>query len=172
MQPGGRLRFGPVTVTAARLNHPQHCLGYRISLGERSIVYATDTEPLESGIDPAVLELARGAQLLIYDAQYTEAEYRGLAGRSHVGWGHSTIDQACRVASEAGVARLALFHHDPSHDDEFVEQMTAEGRTLFPNVFAAREGMCIEIPQAASKTNTDWSHRTHTLHQENQLPLL
>jgi ribonuclease BN (tRNA processing enzyme) len=128
------------------MNHPQKCLGYRIALGDRAVVYATDTERRDSALDPAVIALAQGAQLLIYDAQYTEAEYHGRTGRPRKGWGHSTIDDACRVASAANVERLALFHHDPSHDDRQIEQLTAAGRKLFANVFAAREGVCIEIP--------------------------
>ncbi len=158
LRPGGEMRLGPVTITAARMNHPQECLGYRIAMGDRSVVYATDTEPLESGLDPAVLDLARGAQLLIYDAQYTDAEYRGLVGRSRKGWGHSTIDDACRVARAAEVERLVLFHHDPSHDDAAIERMTNASRALFPNVCAAREGLRIEIPLAADQAEA-WDRR-------------
>lgn len=147
--PGRDLRLGPVTISAALMNHPQKCLGYRIALGDRAVVYATDTESPDSGLDPAVVDLAHGAQLLIYDAQYTEAEYHGRTGRPRKGWGHSTIDDACRMARAANVERLALFHHDPSHDDRRIEQLTAAGRELFANVFAAREGLHIEIPRTS-----------------------
>ena len=143
---GDDMRVGAARVTCAALNHPQGCLGYRIQLGGRSVVYATDTEPLDNGdIDPGLLELARGASLLIYDAQYTEAEYHGHTGKPRRGWGHSTVDEACRVARAAAVECLALFHHDPSHDDACVDRLERDGRALFPNLVAAREGMRVEV---------------------------
>lgn len=151
LRPGDELALGAATITCAALNHPQGCLGYRIEMGGRSVVYATDTEPLASGLDPAVLELARGASLLIYDAQYTESEYRGGTGKSRVGWGHSTVEEACRVAGAAGVEQLALFHHDPAHDDACIARLTRHCRALFSNVVAAREGMCIDLNRRAAE---------------------
>lgn len=144
--PGGVLQVGPATVRVLDLHHPQGCLGYRIEMGRESIVYATDTEPLEGGrIDPRLVELAGGASLLIHDSQYTSDEYEGRAGPSRRGWGHSTTDVACRLAAAAEVRQLALFHHDPTHDDRFIERMVSHARGLFPNVAAAREGMAVSL---------------------------
>jgi phosphoribosyl 1,2-cyclic phosphodiesterase len=138
--------IGPVRVRTVALNHPQSCLGYRISLGGASVVLATDTEPREdSAVDPAVVELARGADLLIHDAQYTEQEYDGRSGPPRKGWGHSTYDVACSVARAAGVKQLALFHHDPSHTDRYIERIVIGARALFPRSMLAREGMVLDV---------------------------
>jgi phosphoribosyl 1,2-cyclic phosphodiesterase len=146
VKPGAEFEVGPARVRVAALNHPQGCLGYRISVGGTSVVYATDTEhPAPGVIDPGVLDLARGADLLIYDSQYTDDEYEGRCGPPRKGWGHSTIREACGLAEAAGVKRLALFHHDPSHDDRFVERKVGEARGWFPNVGAAREGMTVNL---------------------------
>jgi phosphoribosyl 1,2-cyclic phosphodiesterase len=134
-----RLQSGEVTITAAKLNHPGGVLGYRLEAGGRSLVYATDTEHFEC-IDPALRELAEGADLLIYDAQYTPEEYPAKAG-----WGHSTFEAACQLARSAGVQQLALFHHDPRRDDAGVAIVEERARALFPNTIAAREGLCIEL---------------------------
>lgn len=134
-----RFQRGDVTISAAKLNHPGGVLGYRIEHAGRSIVYATDTEHFEC-IDPALRELAQGADLLIYDAQYMPDEYP-----SKVGWGHSTFEAACHLASAAGVKRLALFHHDPRRSDEAVADIEQRARQRFGDVFAAREGMLIDV---------------------------
>lgn len=152
LEPGDQIRIGGAIVKAALLNHPQPCLGYRIEFGGVSVVYATDTEQLADGrLNPSVLELARGADLLIYDAQYSEDEYHGRGGPCRVGWGHSTIPEACRIASAAGVRRLALFHHDPSHDDLHIARLVRQAQLLFPSTFAACEGRSIELAPARSE---------------------
>jgi len=146
VEPGAVLQVGPATVHVAALNHPQGCLGFRIEMGGESVVYATDTEPPVDGeIDPGLLALAKGASLLIHDSQYTADEYEGRVGPCRRGWGHSTTDIACRIAADAGARRLALFHHDPGHDDRFVERIVSHARGLFPNVAAAREGMTVAL---------------------------
>jgi phosphoribosyl 1,2-cyclic phosphodiesterase len=145
MQPGDEVAVGPALVRAVELRHPQRCLGYRISAFGRSLLYATDTERGADGIDPGVLAEARGADLLIHDSQYTEDEYDGRSGPCRVGWGHSTIQDACDLANAAGVKRLALFHHDPGHDDRQIERLTDQARGLFANVAAAREGLTVTL---------------------------
>jgi phosphoribosyl 1,2-cyclic phosphodiesterase len=145
---GDAVCVGAARVRAAALNHPQGCLGYRISYGGVSVAYATDTEHVAVGVgDPGTLELARGADVLIYDAQYTDDEYHGRSGPPHQGWGHSTVEEACRLARAAGVRQLVLFHHDPTHDDRFVDELIASARVLFPNVVAAREGLTMDLLQ-------------------------
>lgn len=146
VQPGDEIALGAVRVKAAALNHPLGCLGYRIDFGGASVVYATDTEHPERGaLDPAVLELARDADLLIYDAQYTDEEYLGVGGPCRKGWGHSTVTAACRIARAAGVQQLALFHHDPTHRDDRIAAIVRDARTLFRNTIAAHEGLHIAI---------------------------
>ncbi len=141
---GSRFSVGNVAVTAAKLNHPGGVLGYRIEHGGRSLVYATDTEHYGC-IDPALLQLARGADVLIYDAQYTPEEYRGEHGPSKVGWGHSTFESGIELARAAGVRQLVLFHHDPRRGDAAVEELERRARGSFEQVIAAREGMTIDL---------------------------
>jgi phosphoribosyl 1,2-cyclic phosphodiesterase len=137
---GSELSIGPFEVRMRALCHPQGSLGFRIEAGKRAICFATDTECDEKEIDPSILELARGVDLLIYDAQYTEEEYR-----TRKGWGHSTYVAAALVACAAGAKRLALFHHDPAHDDDAVEAIERDARSIFCGAFAAREGLTLDV---------------------------
>ncbi len=133
-------------VDAARLEHPGGVLGFRVSVLGRSIVYATDTEhPGGEDVDPALLALATGADILIYDAQYTPEEYQGADGICRRGWGHSTWQEGVRLASAAEVSKLILFHHDPARDDAGVAAIEEAAREQFPLSTAAREGMEIAL---------------------------
>ncbi len=145
---GEAIQIGPAHIHAAALNHPQGCLGYRISMGGMSVVYATDTEPPEPGaVDAGALALARDATVLIYDAQYTDDEYAGRSGPARKGWGHSTIADACRLAHAAQVQQLVLFHHDPSHSDRVIQRLTGQARLHFPHTISAREGMMLQVAE-------------------------
>ncbi|MFK7984403.1 MAG: MBL fold metallo-hydrolase [Sandaracinaceae bacterium] len=137
--PGGTLEVGPMTVRAAALNHPGGVLGFRVELGGRSVVYATDTEHY-SCPDPHLVALAKDADVLIYDAMYTEAEYAGEVGPTKVGWGHSTWNAGVAVANAANAERLVLFHHDPQRTDEGVERIERDAALARPGTVAAREG--------------------------------
>lgn len=143
---GDEVEIGPFAITAKRLSHPQGVLGFRIEAGGKAVCFATDTEQKSyAEIDPALLELARGADLLIHDAQYTEAQYRGEAGPKREGWGHSTYVAAAQVAKAAEAKRLALFHHDPGHEDAAVEAIERDARAYFLNAFAARENLTVDV---------------------------
>lgn len=144
--------IGCVRVTAAPLNHPNGVLAFRIDCEGRSVVYATDTEHAPDGaIDETLVELARGADLLIYDAQYTPEEYDGSVGFSRRGWGHSTWAEGVRVARAAEVGRLVLFHHEPSHDDAQVAAIEQAAAKELPGTVAAREGMSIALASNAKR---------------------
>jgi phosphoribosyl 1,2-cyclic phosphodiesterase len=151
VRPGQRFDVGDATVTVARLNHPGGVFAYRIDHGGRSVVYATDTEHYAC-VDPALKALAEGADVLIYDSQYTPDEYKGVGGRSKVGWGHSTYVEGCELARSAGVGRYVLFHHDPQRSDAKVAELEAKARALFPNAVAAREGLEIELQPKGALT--------------------
>ena len=118
---------GSAMVRATRLSHPSITYGYRLDENGTSFVYYSDNEvdTAEPRVLANLIELAAGADILLHDCQYTEGEY---AIRHH--WGHSTPRQAVRVAREAGVRQLVLFHHDPSHSDEQVEALAEEARSL------------------------------------------
>lgn len=123
--------------------HPQGVFIYRIEHGGKSMVFATDTEGYVGG-DQRLIEFARGADLLIHDAQYTEAEYTSDTTPKQ-GWGHSTWQMAVGVARAAGVQQLALFHHDPTHSDDMLAELEKEVQSVFPQALLAREGMTIEL---------------------------
>lgn len=124
--------------------HPKTgSLIYRIEWGGKSVVYASDTESYVGG-DARLIAFARDADLLIHDAQFTQAEYTSPT-MPRQGWGHSTPDMAVLIAQAAGVKRLALFHHEPAHDDEVVEAMGRQAQEAFPGAFVAMEGATVDL---------------------------
>ena len=133
--------FGPlqVKITANRHNHPGGAYGYRIEREGKVLAFCTDIEHGDE-IDQNVVELCKDADLLIHDAQYTSEELKVKKG-----WGHSSYEQAIQVAEMAGVKQLAITHHDPDHDDEFLLGMEKQCQERFPNCVLAREKMEIEI---------------------------
>jgi len=123
-----------ISISWFRVPHPQHCLAYRIDLDGTSVVIATDVEYAPEEIDPAFVTFCRGATFLLFDAQYTPAEYP-----HHRGWGHSTWETAVRLARECGAERLVLTHHAPARTDAEIEEIVTEAAQDFPAVSAARE---------------------------------
>jgi phosphoribosyl 1,2-cyclic phosphodiesterase len=137
---------GRVLVTSARGNHPQGVFAFRVEQGGKAVVYATDTEHYEGRIDDKLLELARGAEVLIYDSQYTPEEYEGTGGAGpKKGWGHSTFEEGAKLAKIAAARRLVLFHHDPAQSDAAIRDKEARARSLFPEAVAAYEGLNIDV---------------------------
>jgi phosphoribosyl 1,2-cyclic phosphodiesterase len=131
----GTVRFGEVDVAHFPLNHPQGCSGYSFTHRGRKLVFASDLEHGVPEFDQILLEAARDAEVLIFDAQFTPEEYVNRRG-----WGHSTWLDATSVAKEAGVKRLFLFHHDPGHSDEMMQAILTEARTHFAETYIAVEG--------------------------------
>jgi phosphoribosyl 1,2-cyclic phosphodiesterase/CheY-like chemotaxis protein len=143
-----------VRVETQYLNHTAPTIAYRLSSGSTTIAYVTDHEPFwmptagafQHPGDQRHIEFLRGVDLIIHDAQYTQEEYCGK-----VGWGHSTTEYATDVALAAGAARLALFHHDPSHDDQTMQGIEEAMRERVaahdgaPEVFAAAEGLALQV---------------------------
>lgn len=129
------------TIRSAPLNHPQGSAAYRIDADGGSVVFATDTEPGSIPHDQALRNLAEGADVLIYDAQYTPDQLQN--GRR--GWGHSTWLEGVRIARESRVRRLFLFHHDPDSDDHAVDEVVERARELFPETQGAAEGLEIDV---------------------------
>jgi len=135
-----------VRVTAAAGTHPGGVLAYRVDYLGSSVVYVTDTEHDPKAIDSRIVELAKGADVFIYDSMYTPEEYDGRAdGRSRIGWGHSTFEEGARIAIAAGAKQYVLFHHDPDQDDSDVAEKERRAQTLFANAVCAYEGLCIEV---------------------------
>ena len=158
----GAYEIGGARVIAQYLNHPAMTLAYRIEADGASVVYACDHEMYapslwisggQPGIDSIVhandrrhAQFLKGADLVIHDAQYTPAEYSTKRN-----WGHSTYEYAVGVSFAAGAKRLALTHHDPSHDDATIVQLERDARRLAATyaptlrVFAAYEGCEVSL---------------------------
>ncbi|MBN2506382.1 MAG: MBL fold metallo-hydrolase [Verrucomicrobia bacterium] len=157
----GEFSIGRVRVRTVFTNHPGACLGYRLTTDQGTIAYLPDNEPcylvhpqaraqlgeLGRGSSAAqaqedlTREFIRGAEVVILDSQYDAREYK-----SRMGWGHGCVDDVVRLAIQAEVQRLYLFHHDPDHDDAKIASMVDQARSLAaahksPIVIeAAREG--------------------------------
>ena len=156
---------GTVQVCAAFVNHPGGCAGYRLNTSGGSVAFLPDHEPYEfflhspraNNMSPeqakktaandraGLVQFLHGSDILILDAQYTDEEYE-----KYIGWGHGSVSSAVSLALDAEVHRLVLFHHDPNHDDQMVDQMVKEARLQVTKsrksleIEAAREGA--EIP--------------------------
>jgi phosphoribosyl 1,2-cyclic phosphodiesterase len=134
---------GAFTIRAAPLIHPDSAVGYRIEAEGQALAYLPDHEPALSPRFPLLSRwtsgsaLARAADLLVHDAQYSPDEYD-----SRVGWGHSSVLDAVAFAELVGAGRLALFHHDPAHDDEQVNALLSMARSASRtvSVVAAMQG--------------------------------
>jgi phosphoribosyl 1,2-cyclic phosphodiesterase len=144
LKPGDAIAVDDIAIETAHLNHPSEAIGYRVSWRGGTAVYCTDTEHFPDRLDDNVLQLARNADLLIYDATYTDEEYYHPK-TPKMGWGHSTWQEAVKVAKAVGVKQLAIFHHDPAHDDNFLLDVESQVKAAFPGGFLAREGMRIPI---------------------------
>ncbi len=147
-------RIGEFRVRASPVCHPDPTVGYRISDNGATVTYLPDHEPAlgarrwpDESHWISGFGLARRADLLIHDAQYTEDEYS-----THVGWGHSSLAQVIGFAAAAAVKRLVTFHHDPSHDDAMldglVDELRASGETGF-EVEGGMEGAVWEVNGSA-----------------------
>jgi phosphoribosyl 1,2-cyclic phosphodiesterase len=132
--------FPDVRIATRPLNHPNGATGYCIEHGGRSAVYITDTEHVPGKDDENVLALIAGADLVIYDSTYTDAEFP-----NRIGWGHSTWTEGMRLCRKAGTKRLAIFHHDPDHDDNFMDRLAAEAAKAWDGNFVSRDGMEVVV---------------------------
>lgn len=145
------LAVGNAKVKVRSVPHVGETNGYRIDWDGVSVAYISDHQSPALGegegvaIADSVLELAEGVDVLIHDAQYWPGEWR-----TKNDWGHCTVDYAVHVARVAGARRLALFHHDPGHDDAEVDLILEHARlraagTCVDEVFAAVEGVTVSF---------------------------
>jgi phosphoribosyl 1,2-cyclic phosphodiesterase len=168
----GRYELGDgIRLTAAYLNHPLLCMGYRLEYGGRCVCTAFDTEPFRNlfitdrghpdfdealaaegenaarEADRRMRAFTAGADLLIHDGQYTQEEY----GAGKQGWGHSPVEYALALARDCRVRRLALVHHDPMRSDEEMDQLAARyapaggGPAVPPQLCFAHEGLRVVV---------------------------
>ncbi len=128
-----------IDIRTAPLNHPNGATGYRVEHGGKSVAYITDTEHQPARRDRNVMRLVERADLMIYDSTYTDDEYP-----AHRDWGHSTWQEGVRIADAAKVGRLVIFHHDPDHDDAFMDGIAAAAAARRPGTVVASEGLVLE----------------------------
>jgi phosphoribosyl 1,2-cyclic phosphodiesterase len=152
-----------IKTEAMYLNHPGYALGYKFLINKKPVVYVSDNEPypvhpntskesdnptgnkLIEDNNQRMINFARDAHIFIHDAQYTPEEYK-----SKYQWGHSPYDYTVKIALEAGVNTLVLFHHDPVHDDDFIDGMVDSAKKISwqagsnMKIIGAREGL--ELP--------------------------
>jgi phosphoribosyl 1,2-cyclic phosphodiesterase len=139
-----KMMLGDITIETGTLNHPNSAMGYRISWQGKTAVYCSDTEHFPDRLDDNILNLAHDADVLIYDAMYTDEEYHNPKSPK-VGWGHSTWQEAIKVAQAARVKTVVIFHHDPSHTDEYLDEIERDVQTAFPGAVMAKEGMILKV---------------------------
>ncbi len=138
---GEQIELGDdIKVATTLLNHPNGATGYRINYRGRSLCYVTDTEHDGGDADERIVELVRGADYFIYDCNYTNEEYE-----CHRGWGHSTWEAGMELAERADVRTFVIFHHDPSHDDRFMDGIAEAAEKRRPGTLVAREGMTLDL---------------------------
>jgi len=138
LDPSVSFNLGDIGISCLEHAHPGGALGYKLTVGKFVLVFCTDVEHLDDMPD-LVSEFAKDADVLAYDAQYLEKEYK-----TKIGWGHSTHEMAVQIAQKAGVKELHLIHHDPQRNDADLLESEKKLRKQFKNLFAAREGMMRE----------------------------
>jgi phosphoribosyl 1,2-cyclic phosphodiesterase len=151
--PDREWELGPAQIRAATINHRGVTLGYRITEGDAVLSYIPDHEPgLGGNIDTdraewiSGLGLAENASLLIHDCQYTDEEYP-----RHLGWGHSGLSDALALARRAGAEHVALFHHDPVHDDAMLDNFELQAKEYWRQI--GREPKTVSVAREQTVFN-------------------
>ena len=130
-----------ISVKAVKHGHPNGANTYRLEIGKTVIVYCTDIEHPEGTLNPNIIDIAKDADVLIKDAQFTNQQ---LA--NHKGWGHSSWEQCTEIAHLANVKQLILYHHSPTNNDDAILNIERDAQSVFPNTIAAKEGLEIKLP--------------------------
>jgi phosphoribosyl 1,2-cyclic phosphodiesterase len=140
IQPGSSLEIGDVVVQTLSLNRHTSALGYRVNWQGHALVYASDTDPNRDSADPNLVFLAQGANMLIFDGTYLDMAYADPQSCHLAPW-----KLGVAVAEASGVERLVLFHHNPCHDDVYLDQLQRQVQSAFPKACLAQEGMMIQL---------------------------
>jgi phosphoribosyl 1,2-cyclic phosphodiesterase len=138
---GQTLTFGDVTVRTCPLHHPGGAVAYRIEHRGHAFVQASDVEHTENHPDPGLTALCQGVDYFSYDSTYVDGpEYERFKG-----WGHSTWRHGLDIAQAAGVKSFIAFHHEPGHDDAFMDAVGENLRAIAPGSLVAIEGMTVDL---------------------------
>lgn len=130
-----------IKITSALHPHPNGANSYRLQIDNTVIVYCTDIEHPDTHLNANAIKIAKDADVLINDAHFTDEQLK-----EHKGWGHSSWQQSTALAKQANVKQLALFHHNPDHNDNDINTIEENAQKVFPNTIAAREGLEILLP--------------------------
>jgi phosphoribosyl 1,2-cyclic phosphodiesterase len=144
---GERFEINGTYISTCWLNHPQGCLAYRLNTEAGSVVYATDNEPGVPEFDENLRQIASGADVLICDSQYSPEQL----ATTRKGWGHSSWLECVKIARQARVRNLVLFHHDPDSTDGVIDGFLYAARQEFPSTWAAMEGMSATIQKNSTE---------------------
>lgn len=133
--PEGNFSIGVTQIEICPLHHPQGSIAYKFKSEGKVIVFATDTEHPDKGIDERLASFSRGADIFIYDAMFTPEEYQ----LDKKGWGHSTWIEGTKLARQAEIGHLYLSHFNPDHSDEQIDRMISLAQEEFLQTSGARE---------------------------------
>lgn len=141
-----------IRVTTLPLSHPDRATAYRVDYTGHSACYVTDVEHLQDGLDKALVKFIKGADVFIYDSTFDDRDFSRFKG-----WGHSTWQQAVRLADAANVKQLVLFHHDPGNTDDILDARAKELEGLRPggSGIIAREGLTLTLATASHDAGTE-----------------
>ena len=140
-EPGDIINLeGDIRLSTVGLNHPQGAIGYRVDFAGKSVCYITDTEHRSGEIDQNIKSLIKGANIVIYDACFTDEQYP-----NYVGWGHSTWQEGIKLCKAANAERLVVFHHDPGNDDEAMDKISRDVERSRQGSIVAMEGMELTV---------------------------
>ena len=143
ISPGSVLSIGDVMIETISLNRPNSALGYRVTWGDHSLVYATDTNHAADDVDQNLLYLAQNAAVLIYDGTYADHAYYDLNLTQTVS--DLVWQSAVTLAKTAAVGKLVLFYHDPYQDDDQLDQIEMQVQASLPSAIMAREGVILNV---------------------------
>ena len=132
--------FPDISIRTGALTHPGGAIGYRVEWGGRSFAMITDTEHVDGELDPVVMDLIRDVDLFLYDTTYLESELPNYRG-----YGHSTWEQAVKLAEAAGAKRVGFMHHAPTRSDAELSDIDQLAAKRFEGAFCAREGQTIKL---------------------------
>lgn len=140
-EPGQDLKTHPgLVIKTGNLNHPGGAVGYRVEWGGRAVAIITDTEHKPGSLDPAVLKLIEGCDLFFYDSQFLDAEMD-----TYCNYGHSSWQQAVRLARESGAGQVGFIHHAPWRTDTDLMEFDRQAKVEFPGAFFGWDGQVIEV---------------------------
>jgi phosphoribosyl 1,2-cyclic phosphodiesterase len=135
-----RLESAGIVMRTLPLLHPDRATAYRLQFKDKAVCYVTDVEHKVGELDAALVDFIRDADVFIYDSTYTDEEFA-----TYKGWGHSTWQQAVRLARAADVKKLVTFHHDPQKTDAQLDGIASQLSALMPSAQLAREGLVIGV---------------------------